>query len=97
MYYPKFYKGKSQEEIAEMVREEGFNPVLFNDDPGYVYKEHQHPQRKLLAFLKGSMKVKVKGETFNCHAGDRVLVPGNTPHTAKVGRAGCTFFWSEKV
>ena len=97
MYYPTFYKGKSREEIEEMIREEGFNPVLFDDEPGYVYKEHQHPQRKLLAFLKGTMKVTVNGETYNCKAGGKLLVPGNTAHSAKVGRAGCIFFWSEKL
>jgi len=97
MYFPDFYQGKTEEEIAVEVRKEGFDPVKFQDPPGRAYQEHQHPETKLLAFLEGLMEVRVGDESYECKAGDKVLIPGNTPHAAVVGEDGCVFFWSEKL
>lgn len=97
MYSKDFYRGKTENEIAELARKEGFNPIKFSNSPGFVYTLHQHPETKLLAFLKGSMEVKVNGETFLCELGDKLIIPGNTPHAAVVGNDGCEFFWSEKL
>ena len=43
------------------------------------------------------MEVRVGDETFQCKAGDKVIVDGNVKHSAVVGPEGCTFFWSEKL
>ena len=83
--------------MASAIHDEGFDPLLITDPPGAKYPPHTHPETKLLAFLRGSMEVTVKGERFNCKPGDRVLIPGNTEHSALVGPDGCDFFWSEKL
>lgn len=97
MYVPKYYKTLSQNQIAESIQKDGFDPVYFNTPPGYIYSSHEHPETKLLAYLAGSMKVKVGGNTFECLARDKLLIPGNTLHSAIVGPEGCEFFWSEKL
>lgn len=97
MYYKSFYSGKTEAEIEKNIEEEGFTPLKYENGPGDIYPLHQHPETKLLAFLSGSMEVKVGEETFNCEKGDKLLIPGNTPHSAVVGPTGCTFFWSEKM
>lgn len=97
MYFQKFFKDLDVNKIKEELRKEGWEPVLFENEPGFVYERHQHPETKLLVFLKGSMKVSVGDETFECRVGDKLIIPGNTPHKALVGDEGCTFFWSEKI
>jgi quercetin dioxygenase-like cupin family protein len=97
MYTPKFFPRLDKESIAAEIRKEGFDPILIQDPPGHVYSAHRHPETKLLAFLLGSMTVKVGDNTFNCSPGDKVVIPGNVEHEAMVGPEGCVFFWSEKL
>ena len=92
-----FKKGESIEVIIEVIKKEGFAPLLFTDEPKYIYSLHQHPATKLLVCLEGSMEVEVNSEKFKFEAGDKLIIPGNTPHSAVVGDKGCIFFWSEKV
>lgn len=96
MYYKKFYKTINREKIATDVRKEGFNPILITNKPGFIYEKHKHPETKLLIFLKGGMCVTVAGKHYQCGPGDKLIVPGNTAHSAKVDPSGCSFFWSEK-
>lgn len=97
MYQAQFYKDIDKERIAEEVEAEGFEPVCISDPPGRIYELHKHPETKLLVFLEGSMEVTVKDVSFNCSPGDKLVIPGNTEHSAVVGSSGCTFFWSEKL
>lgn len=97
VYKAKFYKTIDKDRIADDARKNGFNPVLITDKPGFIYKEHKHPETKLLIFLKGGMCVTVSGKHFHCRPGDKLIVPANTEHSAKVDPEGCTFFWAEKI
>ncbi len=97
MYYKNFYKELSEKEIEKSIRIDGFDPIRFSNRSGDVYRLHKHPETKLLAFLKGGMCVTVAGKHVTCRAGDKLIIPGNTPHSAKVDDDGCKFFWSEKI
>lgn len=97
MYFKDFYAGLSEEETEARIREEGFDPMKYHNNPGDVYALHQHPETKLLAFLEGTMEAKVGEETFSCSKGDKLIIPGGVPHSAVVGKDGCIFFWSEKI
>jgi len=92
-----FQEKNSREEIIKAIKEEGFNPILISDKPNFIYEIHQHPEAKLIVCLKGSMQVKVQGEEFTFQPGDKLLIPGNTLHSAVVGKNGCVFYWSEKI
>ncbi len=97
MYEPNFYKEINEAQVVEDIKKSGFNPYKFNDPPGKIYPEHSHPETKLLVFLAGSMEVRVGGKKYQCGAGDKMIIPGNTLHAAVVNKEGCTFFWSEKI
>lgn len=97
MYYRNFYSNCTEAEMEKMIRDEGFDPMKYENAPGDIYPLHQHPETKLLAFLSGTMDVVSAGEKFSCAPGDKLVILGNTPHSAVVGPAGCTFFWSEKL
>lgn len=76
---------------------DGWDPVLIQDPPGYEYLPHQHVTSKLLVFLDGIMEVEAAGQRFTSSPGDRLEIPGSTVHSARVGAAGCTYYWSEQV
>ncbi|MBI4080342.1 MAG: cupin domain-containing protein [Candidatus Levybacteria bacterium] len=97
MYKNHAYRDKTENEIRKEILEEGFDPIKISNGSGFVYALHQHPETKLLVFLEGSMDVTVHGETYRCLPGDKMIIPGNTPHSAVVGKEGCIFFWSEKI
>lgn len=97
MYYKNFYANCTESEIEKMIRGDGFDPMKFSNSAGDIYQLHQHPETKLLVFLEGTMEVVAAGEKFSCTAGDKLVIPGNAPHSAVVGPSGCTFFWSEKL
>ena len=96
MYEEGVYKNLSREEIEKRIRSEGFEPSLIQDDPGYKYPRHKHPEKKLLVFLEGDMNVMVGNETFHCKPGDKLVIGGNIEHEAVVGGGGCIFFWAER-
>lgn len=97
MYFKRFYKRIEKSKIIEDIKKEGFEPTIFTNSAGDVYTPHQHPETKLLVFIKGEMTVEVGDKTFKCSKGDKLLIPGNIVHSAQVGPSGCTFFWSEKL
>lgn len=92
-----FPKDTPKHKIIRSVKEEGFDPILIADRPHRVYHKHKHPETKLLVGLEGSMQIKVKGEKFNLEPGDKLIIPGNTFHSAVAGENGCKFYWSEKI
>lgn len=97
MYFPKIFLNQTDEKIAKDIKSEGFEPKCITDEPGYIYTPHSHLETKLLVFLKGTMDVTVNGETYHCKPGDKLIIPGGITHSGIIGKAGCTYFWSEKL
>lgn len=97
MYQARFYTKIEKDKITAEVEKEGFEPVCITDPPGRLYEAHKHPETKLLVVLEGTMEVQVKDVNFNCSPGDKLIIPGNTEHSAQAGPDGCTFLWSEKL
>jgi quercetin dioxygenase-like cupin family protein len=92
-----FFNETPKEKIKEIMQNEGFSPKLITDKPNFIYEPHKHPETKFLACLEGSMKVIVKGKTYNFSPGDKLVIPGNTIHSGVVSDRGCVYFWSEKL
>lgn len=96
MYHPKYYEKIDEQDMMQDAAREGFHPIKIINNPGDVYPLHQHSETKLLLFLQGSMDVEVGNQRFPCSAGDKLIIPGNTPHKAVVSSEGCMFLWAEK-
>jgi len=97
MFQKAFFPKTPHAEIKKEMQKEGFSPTIIRDKPGFIYHPHKHPETKYLVCLNGSMKVTVNGETYDFEPGDKLIIPGNTKHSAVVGKKGCSFFWSEKL
>jgi quercetin dioxygenase-like cupin family protein len=97
MFRKAFFSDTSKENIKKKMKEEGFSPKVITDPPGFIYATHHHAETKYLVCLEGSMKVTFNGKTYNFEPGDKIIIKGNTRHSAVVGDKGCVFFWSEKI
>ncbi len=97
MHFKGFYKQLNDSQIENSIQNEGFNPAKITNGASNTYSPHKHPETKLLAFLKGEMKVKAGGNTFDCKPGDKLIIQGNVTHSAICQSQGCTFFWAEKL
>lgn len=97
MFYKAHFAKASRAKIKEAMHKDGFTPTVITDSPGYIYEEHEHKETKYLACLEGSMLVTFGGKTYDFEPGDKLIIPGNTKHSAVVGEKGCTFFWAETI
>ncbi len=58
--------------------------VRYVYQPGSVFPVHQHPQEQITAVLSGAIEFTVAGETATLGTGDVAIIPGDTPHGARV-------------
>ena len=73
------------------VRSEARDAYSWSNGPGDRYAEHAHTYTKLLYCTAGSIEFHLAdGRELNLKAGDRMVVPAGTPHSAVVGPDGCT-------
>jgi quercetin dioxygenase-like cupin family protein len=97
MFDKAFFAKTTRVKIKQKMQKEGFSPIVITDKPDFVYNPHQHPETKYLVCLEGSMRVTFEGKTYDFEPGDKLIIKGNTKHSAVVGKNGCAFFWSEKI
>jgi quercetin dioxygenase-like cupin family protein len=57
--------------------------------PDSAVPEHAHANEQLGIVLQGSLVFTIGGERRELVAGDTYYIPGNVPHAAAAGPAGC--------
>ena len=74
------------------LRGEASGCYSWSNGPGDVYTAHSHPYEKVLYCVEGSIAFALEGEgrTIDLRAGDRMILPAGTVHSAVVGGDGCT-------
>ena len=73
------------------VREEARDVYSWSNGPSDRYPEHAHTYSKLLYCTKGSIDFHLFDDrVIRLRAGDRIVVPAGTAHSAVVGPDGCT-------
>ena len=72
------------EEIQDLLRTDGYQPVLFSDAPGTIYAEHDHDHDECLWFVSGQMEMVIGDDHFMLGPGDRLVLPRGTTHRARV-------------
>ena len=79
----------------EMMRElqnEGLLPYIWQDGIGAFYPTHSHPYKEIRWIVSGSVTFGVKGEEITLYPGDRLELPANTPHYAKMSDQSITTY-----
>jgi quercetin dioxygenase-like cupin family protein len=77
-------------EIEAAVRHEASDVYGWSNAPDDRYGEHEHSYTKLLYCTRGSIDfVLSDGRRITLRAGDRLVLPPRTRHSAVVGPEGC--------
>ncbi len=68
----------------QVVQGERQTLVRYVYQPGSVFPIHQHPQEQITAVLSGEIEFNVADEIATLSVGDVAIIPGGTPHGARV-------------
>ncbi len=75
--------------VEQKLRAEADHCYQWRNEPGAVYAVHDHPYRKILYVVQGSITFTPAGKpAIVMKAGDRLELPAGTPHGAIVGEEG---------
>jgi quercetin dioxygenase-like cupin family protein len=82
----------SFEELMTRLRGEASGCYSWSNGPGDRYAPHSHPYEKVLYCVDGTItfSLEADGRRIELEAGDRMVLPAGTVHSAAVGSAGCT-------
>jgi len=80
------------DELMEKLRAEATGCYSWSNGPGDRYAPHSHGYEKVLYCVEGSIRFQLEneGRTLELEAGDRMVLPPGTVHSAVVGNHGCT-------
>lgn len=74
------------------LRSEASDCYSWSNGPDEEYSAHSHGYEKVLYCVDGSIAFVLEpgGERLELKAGDRMVLPAGTVHSAMVGKGGCT-------
>ena len=83
----------ASEDLMTRLRREATGCYSWSNGPGDRYPPHSHTYEKVLYCVDGSITFVLESEDtkrIELRAGDRMVLPPGTIHSAVVGPAGCT-------
>ena len=82
----------SRDELMTRLRGEASGCYSWSNGPGDRYAPHSHSYEKVLYCVDGSITFVLEsdGRELVLNAGDRMVLPRGTVHSAVVGDEGCT-------
>jgi quercetin dioxygenase-like cupin family protein len=82
----------AREDLMTRLRTEASGCYSWSNGPGDRYGAHSHGYEKVLYCVEGSITfmLDAEGRSIELKAGDRMVLPAGTVHSAVVGPAGCT-------
>ena len=75
---------------ARAVQGRNITFAVIDLEPGSSVPEHHHPSEQVGLVLRGEITLSVAGETRSLGTGDTYVIPSEVPHSAQVGRQGCS-------
>jgi quercetin dioxygenase-like cupin family protein len=83
--------------LKAQLESEGFSVWQWSDAPGADYTPHQHDHDESLWVVAGEITFGALGQQLVLRAGDRLMLPAGTVHTARAGVGGATYLIGEKA
>jgi len=83
----------TNEHLMTRLRGEATDCYSWSNGPGDRYAPHSHTYEKVLYCVDGSITFVLEAQDakrIDLQAGDRMVLPAGTIHSAVVGPAGCT-------
>jgi quercetin dioxygenase-like cupin family protein len=69
----------------------GCSVFQWSDPPGADYRPHEHDHDESIWMVCGEMTFTASGRELRLAAGDRLMLPKGTVHTARAGADGATY------
>lgn len=88
----------TREQMKEVLRSEGFSGIhQFSDSPGREYPDHQHDYVEVRWVVEGEVTFGVGDREYQLKPGDRLDMPANTVHSARIHpEKGATYICASK-
>lgn len=83
--------------LRQQLMDEGFEVFYWRDAAGTDYQPHSHDHDESLWVIDGEMTFGVGGREMHLRAGDRLMLPKGTVHTARAGADGVTYLIGERL
>lgn len=84
-------------ELRASLAAEGYQVLSWSDPPGATYEPHTHDHDESLWVVGGEMTFGIDGESYSLRAGDRLLLPCGTVHSAVAGADGASYLVGQRV
>lgn len=87
----------NERELRLQLQSEGFDHTyIWQDGPNASYPDHTHDTETAHIILSGEMTLRMNGSAATYRTGERCDMPGETVHSAKMGREGCRYLIGER-
>jgi quercetin dioxygenase-like cupin family protein len=86
----------SRHALREQLETDGFDCFVWEDRPTATYAPHAHDHDESLWVIEGTITFGIGGTDYRLDAGDRLMLPAGTTHSARVGPAGATYLIGQK-
>jgi len=83
--------------LRQRLEAEGFEVFRWRDDAGADYQPHAHDHDESLWVIQGEMTFGVGEERYTLRAGDRLMLPKDTVHTAFTAAERCIYLIGQKA
>ena len=77
--------------LRAAMEREGYSVFAWSDVAGATYEPHVHDHDESIWICAGEMTFGVDGAEFSLRAGDRLMLPAGTVHTAVAGSDGAAY------
>jgi quercetin dioxygenase-like cupin family protein len=82
--------------LKAQLEAEGFSVWQWSDAPGATYTPHSHDHDESIWIVAGEISFGALGRELHLVAGDRLMLPQGTVHTARAGADGATYLIGER-
>lgn len=82
--------------LRASLEAEGYEVFSWSDSPGTTYSPHTHHHDESIWLFRGEMTFGVGGDEYPLRAGDRLMLPTGTVHTAVAGGSGAAYLVGQR-
>jgi quercetin dioxygenase-like cupin family protein len=82
--------------LTRRLERDGFDVLAWADAPGTTYTPHAHGHDESLWCVRGLIVFEIGGAEYPLAAGDRLMLPRDTVHAARVGAQGARYLIGQR-
>ena len=83
-------------DLRDRLEAEGFDVVVWRDRSNWSYEPHAHEHDESLWVLEGNLVLRIDGQDYGLGPGDRMMLPKEVVHDARVGPDGARYLIGAK-